>query len=336
MQLSIIIPVYNAERTLERCLQSVLDQDSVSYEVILVDDGSTDSSPAICDRYAANHPEVSCIHQPNSGVSAARNAGLDKARGQYVMFLDSDDTLMHYALDDMFSELKEEDFVLGGYGVYVDGVPTKEIRPDRAASYKGIESGSFFEDNVRRNCLMLDSCWAKLFRREKIAEQRFDEKLCYAEDKLFVLEFLLKCDSYMTVASAVYGYHVTAGSLGSDTVSDKHLLQLRNFLPKYAELLSVMEKNFPDVEKVQNLYHNDLVGRYLCRILNLYVQRESQLLTSEYLDWVYEMMDGDIALGVFSLRVGQIPNLVLYKIHNSSFSMVVYAVLRRLRNIFCG
>ena len=94
VKLSIIIPVYNAEKTLDRCINSIFDQEFEAYEVILVDDGSKDASPALCDSYAASDHRFVVRHQVNSGVSASRNAGLDMARGEYVMFVDSDDALI--------------------------------------------------------------------------------------------------------------------------------------------------------------------------------------------------------------------------------------------------
>ena len=106
IKLSIIIPVYNAEKTLDRCLNSILDQEFDSFEVILVDDGSKDASASICDRYAVSDSRFVVKHQSNSGVSTSRNAGLDMARGEYVMFVDSDDALIPYALEDIFKSVK--------------------------------------------------------------------------------------------------------------------------------------------------------------------------------------------------------------------------------------
>lgn len=91
IELSIIIPVYNVETYLDRCLQSLLIQNNQSYEIILIDDGSTDQSGIICDKYAQNDDRIMVIHQPNQGVSAARNAGLKKYRGRYLTFIDPDD-----------------------------------------------------------------------------------------------------------------------------------------------------------------------------------------------------------------------------------------------------
>lgn len=336
IRLSIIIPVYNAEKTLDRCLNSILDQEFDEYEVILVDDGSKDSSPAICDRYAETDSRFVVKHQANSGVSASRNAGLDMARGEYVMFVDSDDALIPFALEDMFKSLKGEDMAVGGYAVFVDGAPSQEIRPLKTISYKERDFGQFFEDNVRRNCVMLDSCWAKLFKREFVGDLRFDESLSYAEDKLFVFELLSRAESVFALSEPVYSYYVTAGTLGSDRASDKHLSQLRAFLPKYAELIDSLKTKYPDVAKVKNLYHEDLVGRYLCRILNLFMLRKSELLIKDYLMWVYEMMDADKSLGVFSLRLGQVLNIILYKIRKPSLSMSIYSIAYHIRKIFSG
>ena len=155
VKLSIIIPVYNAEKTLDRCINSILDQEFEAYEVILVDDGSKDTSPALCDSYAASDHRFVVRHQVNSGVSASRNAGLDMARGEYVMFVDSDDALIPYALEDMFKSLKGEDMAVGGYAVFVNGVLSREVCPLNTQSYKGAGCGQFFTDNIKRNCVML-------------------------------------------------------------------------------------------------------------------------------------------------------------------------------------
>ena len=93
MKLSIIVPVYNVEQYLVRCLESIVVEMRDDYELILVDDGSTDRSGEMCDEFAHQHPglNVVVVHQPNGGLSAARNAGIDRARGEYITFVDSDD-----------------------------------------------------------------------------------------------------------------------------------------------------------------------------------------------------------------------------------------------------
>ena len=329
VKISIIIPVYNAEGTLDRCLHSVLDQDFTSYEIILVDDGSTDASSLICDRYSSTDPRFITLHQPNKGVSAARNAGLNMANGEYVMFLDSDDALLPYALDNMVDGIGDEDIVVGGYGVFIAGVPGKEVKPAASKSYKGNDYQLFFQENILRNCEMLDSPWAKLFKRKTVGNTRFDETLSYAEDKLFVFEMLCRSSSVLTIPHAVYGYYMRAGSLGSDISSDAHIIKIRQFLPKYIALLDTLCTRFPSVPKIQTLYHKDVVGRYLCRILNIFACRRSDLLNEEFLSWVYSLMDADRHLGIFSLRIGQVPNILLYKLRKLPFSIKAYGFMSK-------
>ena len=334
VKISIVVPVYNADEYLDRCLHSVLDQEFSSYEVILVDDGSTDASSLICDRYSSTDTRFVTLHQPNMGVSAARNAGINMAQGEYVMFLDADDALLPYALENMVESVRGEDVVVGGYGVLTCGVPSKEVKPVRSFSYRGEEYRRFFEENIIRNCELLDAPWAKLFRTKAIRNIRFNESLSYAEDKLFVFEVLSKANSALTVPHAVYAYHKREGSLGFDRSSDAHIAKLMLFLPEYIKILDGLCKTYPSVREVQRLYHKDVVGRYLCRILNIFATRKSQMLTEETISWVYSLMDQDKGLGLFSLRIGQVVNLILYKIHNPHFSVRMYGAISKVRSFF--
>lgn len=334
VKISIIVPVYNAEDYLDRCLHSVLEQEFSSYEVILVDDGSTDASSLICDRYSSTDPRFITLHQANKGVSAARNAGVNMAQGEYVMFLDADDTLLPFALESMAESLLGEDVVIGGYGVFVGDVLSKEVKPQRTFSYKGNDYQKFFTENITRNCALLDAPWAKLFRNKAIRSIRFNEDLNYAEDKLFVFEVLAKCKSVMTVSHAVYGYHKREGSLGSDLSSDEHIKKLMKFLPEYIKVVSALCDLYPTVDKLKSLYHVDVVGRYLCRILNIFATRQSTLLNKETVSWVYSLMDADKSLGVLSLRAGQIPNMLLYKKHDPAFSVKAYRFISKLSSVF--
>lgn len=332
--LSIIVPVYNVEEYLDRCLHSVLDQEFSSYEVILVDDGSTDSSPLVCDRYSATDSRFRTVHKPNGGVSSARNAGLALAKGEYVMFLDSDDALLPFALDDMMDAVAGEDMVVAGYATFVCGVPVKDVRPANAVSYRGADYPMFFQDNLRRNCEMLDSPWAKLFRRKAIGDTLFCEDLSYAEDKLFVFAVMAKCSSIRTFPGAVYAYHLRPGSLGSDVVSDRHLAQMEIFLPRYAEALSILTARCPSNQRVLSLYRKDLIGRYICRVLNIYMTRRTKMLSRERISSLYGMMAKDTKLGIFSIRAGQIPNLILYKIGKPGLTVAIYRVTSFFASLF--
>ena len=333
-RLSIIIPVYNAEEYLDRCLQSIIGQEFTSYEVILIDDGSTDSSPLICDRYSATDPRFRTLHKPNGGVSSARNAGLELAKGEYIMFLDSDDSLLPYAIDDMMDVVAGEDMVVAGYAVFMGGVPIRNVHPAAICSYKGVEYPRFFQENLKRNCELLDAPWAKLFKRKAIGSIRFNEGLHYAEDKLFVFTVMADCSSIKTFSGDVYAYHLRPGSLGSDISSDRHLQQLYMFLPKYAAVLESIVARCPNTPKVLALYRKDLIGRYVCRMLNIFATRRTKMLTRDNVRVLYDYMDADKKLGVFCIRSGQIVNLLLYKIGNPGLAVGVYKVTSFVSSLF--
>ncbi len=330
VRLSIIIPVYNAEEYLDRCIVSIAEQNFPSYEVILVDDGSTDSSPMICDRYSATDSRFRTVHKENGGVSSARNAGMNLAKGEYLMFVDSDDALLPDSLERMMEGVVDEDIVIGGYTAFIGGVPGREVLPRKTLTYRGEAMNSFFEDNIRKNCEMLDAPWSKMFRRKTVGDLRFNEELSYAEDKLFVFGFLAICRSAHTCDVPVYAYHIRPGSLGSDIASDRHLMQLRRFLPLYAEVLASLSARFPSSQKLNMLYHRDLVCRYSCRILTIFLKRRTALLDVDYVTWLYGMMAADSQLAVHSVRTGQIFNILLYKIGRPGFSVKVYHLTSRI------
>ena len=120
-----------------------------------------------------------------------------------------------------------------------------------------------------------------------------------------------------------------AGSLGRDISADAHIPKIRQCLPKYIALLDTLCTRFPSVPKIQTLYHKDVVGRYLCRILNIFACRRSDLLNEEFLSWVYSLMDADRHLGIFSLRIGQVPNILLYKLRKLPFSIKAYRFMSK-------
>ena len=109
MEISVIIPVYNKTTYIGRCLKSIFSQDFPSFEVIAVDDGSTDASGKMCDQWAETEPRLNVYHIPNSGVTAARRYGLEHSQGRYVMFVDADDRLMSGALKAMYDTIQETD-----------------------------------------------------------------------------------------------------------------------------------------------------------------------------------------------------------------------------------
>ena len=226
---SIIVPVYQAEETLRRCIDSILRQVYPDFELILVDDGSTDASGAICDGYAAQDSRVRVVHQANSGVSAARNAAMDLARGTYLQFLDSDDwitpdatRLLVRTAQATRCDLVIADFyrVAGGRvsskgGIDEDGPLTRE----EFAGYMMENPADFYYGVI----------WNKLYRRELIERcgLRMDTGISWCEDFIFNLEYLLHVQTVAALRAPIYYYVKTKGSLASQPASFSRIIRTK-------------------------------------------------------------------------------------------------------------
>jgi len=195
MLISIIVPVYKAEKTLQRCIKSVISQTYKDWELILVDDGSPDSCGEICDSYTSYRIKV--IHQKNAGVSSARNAGLDFAKGNMVCFIDSDDYVDPTYLEAMAKS--EADMVACGFTM------TKPYMPESMLLDKEDISSRL---NELVNSHELCAVWSHLYKRSIIEKRnlRFLRDLRFGEDTIFNLEYLSACSSFETVSSAAYIY----------------------------------------------------------------------------------------------------------------------------------
>ena len=200
IEFSVIIPVYNSEKTLRRCLDSIFSQLNDSVEIVIVNDGSSDSSAKICEEYLCRYNKIKFINQPNGGVSSARNAALDVACGKWIVFVDADD----YVNEGLFSI--SDDTV----DLLVFGASRTE-----GNSLITLKSLSVFEDDAYKSAKIIDYMFRnkmmngpvrKMFRREIIERNniRFDEKLYIGEDTLFVLEYSLYVNSVKSITDIYY------------------------------------------------------------------------------------------------------------------------------------
>lgn len=202
--ISVIIPVYNSERYLSRAIKSVLNQTYKNYEIILIDDGSTDSSIRICDKFSKEDSRIRVIHQKNKGVSAARNTGIKIANGNYIAFLDADDEITTEALELMHNEMlnNEVDLVITNYTkILNNGKKILNNYNDRG-KYKNIID--FISVNYQ---------WGpcnKLIKKDKITKL-FNDKIAVGEDALFFVENFKDC-SYSYINKTTYYYYMIDNS----------------------------------------------------------------------------------------------------------------------------
>lgn len=330
VRISVIIPAFNAAVLLPRAVGSIQMQDWDDVEIIIVDDGSTDSTAEVCERLALSDERIRVVRKENGGVSSARNAGLDAASGEFVMFMDADDAIREDAFDRMYRP--DADLVLGGFEKVVGISVADSYVPKSSRLYAGNDNLCSFIDKVisPKNCYLLNSACFKLFRRSVIKKNalRFAEGLSYAEDKLFVMSFLCNVEKVWTVPYVVYSYFIQPVSLSSDMSSDTHIRQVLMLLERYRPLVCELNRIYGRSLRIRRLYHDDLIGRYVCRILTVFCRRKSEMMSEDTLALLYDLMDGDEHLGIFSIRFGQVLNILLYKIRNVRFSAKVYK--------FCG
>lgn len=210
--ISIIVPVYNTGGYLVRCLESLIAQTYQNIEIILVDDGSTDGSGAVCDDFARRNGRIRVIHQQNSGVSAARNAGLETAEGEYVFFLDSDDILPSDSLERLLTEICPGGLVSGSMRQLHGEVLCEEglHLPDQRLSPEEMLYLLFHEEELGYQGFL----WNKLFDLRLIREHglRFDPAIRYNEDRLFITEYLLQAREAAMIPDVVYLYRIHAAS----------------------------------------------------------------------------------------------------------------------------
>lgn len=205
--ISIIIPVYNSEKFLKRCLDSVLNQTCTDWECILVDDGSKDSSGAICDEYSHRDSRFRVVHKENGGVSSARNSGLVTAKGDWITFADSDDELTTNALDDFAGGAKrypEAEILRGGHTtICASGAEASHIVENWIVTNNHAEALRLAEKNFYSGFM-----WSTCFRKDILKCERFPNDITWCEDHIFTYRCMLKAKNIVFVPSVVYIYYL--------------------------------------------------------------------------------------------------------------------------------
>ena len=209
--ISVIVPVYQAEQCLPACVESVLAQTFFNWELLLVDDGCTDGSPALCDGYAARNDRVRVFHQRNGGVSAARNTGLREARGEFIAFLDADDQLEPRALETLWSMLESSGADTAGcahLNVTPGGTSPELLLPAGLYDHQGILDHVVYPllgDRLRAP-VFNGFIWRYLFSGELLRRYRITFSGAYLEDELFLMEYFCYAQKLAVTDQPLYRY----------------------------------------------------------------------------------------------------------------------------------
>lgn len=226
---SIIVPIYNSEKTLSRCIDSILNQTYKEFELILLNDGSTDSSGQICDMYAGKDRRIRVIHKENTGVSDTRNQGIAAAKGEYLQFVDSDDWITPDATELFVGAATEHqcDMVIADFYRVIG----------ERVSHKGAIEQEGIMDRVSYATYMMQKpadfyygvLWNKFFKRSVIEKNRLkmDSNISWCEDFIFNMEYIRKINTIYVIKKPVYYYVKTKGSLVSQGMSVKKIIQMK-------------------------------------------------------------------------------------------------------------
>lgn len=256
---SIVLPIYNVEPYLDQSIQSVLHQSYQDFELILVDDGSTDRSPQICDAYAAQYAQIQVIHKPNGGLSSARNAGTEKARGMYVWWVDSDDwiepdalTILHEASCTAHPDMvKFHYYRVGSEKQRFSGNAKPGVYEEKESRNQLLDKGFFYPGAFSL------SAWGHIYRRDFLVQNDLSfvsERLIGSEDYLFNLVALAVAKRIHVIDDALYSYRQRPGSLTQ---------RYRKDLPeKYTELYRQLTIHYERL---------GLLDEFRGRICNFYV-----------------------------------------------------------------
>lgn len=225
MKISIIIPVYNTEKYLAQCLESVINQTYSNIEIIIVNDGSTDSSGMICREYKNKDNRIRYYEINNSGVSFARNFGLEKSTGQYIMFVDSDDFIELNALELIEKCIKDNDLLIYGYDRVYRNRRINQLECSKVINLLNLREVIFDNDNIGGYLCN------KVFRADIIKNNdiKLDENIHYCEDLMFVSQYAKYVKNVFYIKNVEYHYRMRKSSVTFNFSSEKNITILNAF-----------------------------------------------------------------------------------------------------------
>lgn len=286
MLISVIVPVFNSERFLPRCIESIITQSYRDIELLLVDDGSADRSGAICDEYAMTDSRIRVFHKENGGVSSARNLGLAQARGEYIHFVDSDDIVLagayQYSAERCFCHFP--DFVIFNHLCDAD-------QNQCAISGEELFCNSIHEYVKTKYVRVL--VWQKFFKRDYLIKSgtRFDENLIYSEDTDFLWSLLRQDGSLVHSTSILYSYSI----VNDGAVRSRDICHIKKTIDSMISVNLHLKKYFTDfsdsnpvksnfIHKYQVLFNRILCTPYSYKELNTIFAQCSEIGTSHLIN----------------------------------------------------
>ena len=292
--ISIIVPFYNAEAYIGRCIESILAQTYSDFELLLVSDGSNDSSVAICEDYCKRDKRVKIVQKENGGVSTARNKGLDLAKGEYVAFVDSDD----YLLDDYLQNSMD---IINEYDVdivrtpYIRKIGKKESIQKFNIPYNKVIKKEDYVSEIYSNIgkgNTIDTACLNVIRRSVIGGIRFNEKISYAEDTLFMINVLESSrNGIYCLDKPSYVYVYNKNEATTLFASEKWVYNIQNFKDVFIkEAFHIIRYNHPkfNIEPLREKYRNSING-----IIHMSIVSQKRLEHKKFVEKVVHIIDDE-------------------------------------------
>ena len=274
-KVSVIVPVYNAEEFLRRCVDSVLKQTYDNIELILINDGSADKSGVICDTYAEKDCRVRVVHQKNMGVSAARNAGIDLSTGDYLQFVDSDDYVDGNMTDTLVSAIERNSASLVICGYKMIDAANRECIQSNYSEKEGLYSFSEILNIFDDLCLnlVINTTWNKMYQAQIIKENSilFENNLDFGEDLSFNLEVIKKGISFEIISECLYNYIIYNNGNTLTNKKRENKYEIRKML--FEKQLALYENASQYSYQIRNLefdYSKMLISIDILQIANNY------------------------------------------------------------------
>lgn len=283
IEISIIIPVYNVEKYIKRCLESVINQTFQQFEAIIIDDGSTDMSSVICDEYKEKDIRLKVIHTENAGLSVARNKGLDLCRGKYICFVDSDDSLTENFLQFFYEKINGSDYDFVSCCANFINDQDEVIRRNLYECDRASIEDDIFEWYMRTNYIE-DAVWNKIYRRELFEGLRFEPGIIF-EDSELIVKLLKRCQKILFTREYNYNYRIREDSiLGYRNGSIE-----KDFRKNKMDLFKVYESSVLELRgtKWEKIYHKRILltcSEYweLCGTLEESERQETREIIKDY------------------------------------------------------
>lgn len=258
--ISIIVPVYNVERYLERCINSILNQTFKNFELILVDDGSTDKSGEICDSFAGYDKRIRVIHKKNGGLSSARNVGLDVSIGKYIGFVDSDDWIDEFMYEKLYRNMikTKSDIVICNFSrVYEENLNMvkSNIYNNKVRVFNNIET----LEQLYNDKYIFVVAWNKLYKKELFDEIKYKEGVI-CEDEFIAPYLLYKCKRTAYIPDSLYYYYQREGSIINSKFNAKRLDKIKALSDRIYFFKNIGEVGL--MRKAEKAYMDNMLWAY--------------------------------------------------------------------------